>query len=236
MNYKTQIICIWVGLLGGVFIGIGQYSLMHYMPPISSALSAIEIADYYRVHHVAMLAGAIFVELGYAGVLVLCAPLAVLIMKMESPGRTWTYLWLMSTAIAYMASFLTWAIWSTAAFRVDRSPEIILALNDFAGIAYVGLVAPALPQFGSLGFAILGDRSPKRIFPRWIGYFNIWVALGSMPSAFIAFFPHGGPFSWNGVIGFWIAVGIYFIWVPVTVWSTIKTLKRLQREEEPAFA
>jgi hypothetical protein len=232
MNYKAQIACIWIGLLGGVFIGIGQYSLMHYMPPISSALSAQEISDYYRIHHDAMLAGPIFVELGYAGVLVFCAPLAVLIMKMESPSRLWTYLWLMSTAIAYMASFLAYAIWSTAAFRVDRPAEIIYAFNDFAGLSYVGLVAPALPQFGSLGFAILGDRSAKRIFPRWIGYFNIWVALGSMPSAFIGFFHNGGPFSWNGLIGFWIAVGIYFVWVPVMVWSTIKALKRLQRDEE----
>jgi hypothetical protein len=233
MNYKAQITCVWIGLLGGIIIGIGQYGLMHYMPPISASLSAAEISDFLRIHHTQFLAGCILLQLGYAGVIFMCAPLAVLIMKMESPSRLWTYLFLMSTAIAYMASFLAYALYAAAAFRPDRPAEITLALNDLANLAYVGVVAPALPQFGSLGLAILGDRSPTRIFPRWVGYLNIWTALGSMPSAFICFFYHK-PFSWDGFVGFWIPVGIFFIWVPVMIIYTIKALKRLMREEAVA--
>ena len=120
----------WIGLIGGILIGIGQFSLMHYMPPISASLSAAEISEYLRVHHTQFLAGCILLQLGYAGVLVMCAPLAVLIMKMESPSRLWTYLWLISTAIAYIASFLAYALYAAAAFRPDRPAEITLALND----------------------------------------------------------------------------------------------------------
>jgi hypothetical protein len=213
-----------------MLIGLGQYGLMHYMPPISATLSAAQVAEYIRVHHGAMLAGSILLQLGYAGVIVFCAPLAVLMMKMENPSRLWTYMFLISTAIAYVASFLAYAIWTTAAYRPDRPAEIILALNDFASIAYVGIVAP---QFGSIGFAILGDRNRDRIYPRWVGYFNIWTAIGSMPSAFIGFF-YTKPFAWDGLVGFWIAVGIYFIWVPVMIVYTLKALKRLAREEGAA--
>jgi hypothetical protein len=114
--------------------------------------------------------------------------------------------------------------------RLDRSPDLYLLMNDLTCLEYVAIVSPAWLQFGSLGFAILGDHTARPLYPRWIGYVNIWTAIGSMPSAFVGFFLNG-PFAWNGIIGFWIPVGVFFMWVPVMFWFTRKALLRLIKEE-----
>jgi hypothetical protein len=228
MNYKAQYLCIWVGLFGGILIGLGQYTLMGFMPPLHPGWSADQIAEYFRDHQTKILIGAILLQMGYAGVVFFAMPLAQLIGKIESPSRLWTHTFLVGTAIAYMASFFAYAFWSATALRVDRAPELIQLLNDLTCLEYVAIVSPAWIQFGAMGFAILGDRSPNPIFPRWIGYLNIWTAIGSMPSAFVAFFLDG-PFAWDGVVGFWIPICVFFIWVFVVFIQTEKILRRAMR-------
>jgi len=230
MNYKAQSICIWVGLAGGSLVGIGQYLLMHFMPPLNPSLSAAVVADYFRTHQSQILAGAICLQMGYAALIFFAIPIAQLIGKIESPSRLWTHTFLVGTAIAYVASFFAYAFWTATAYRANRPDELILLLNDLTVLEYVGIVSPAWLQFGSLGFAILGDRSANPIYPRWIGYLNIWTAICSMPSAFIGFFLNG-PFAWDGLVGFWIPIGIFFIWVPVVFFYTRKALLRLMREQ-----
>ncbi len=230
MNYKAQYICIWIGLIGGTLIGIGQWALMGFMPPLNPSLSAAEVAGYFRDNQTKILTGAICLQFGYIGMVFFSMTLAQLIGKIESPSRLWSHLFICGTAIAYIASLFAYTFWTVAAFRVDRSDELIMLMNDVCALSYVAIVSPALVQFGSFGFAILGDRSANPIYPRWIGYLNVWTAIGSMPSAFVGYFLNG-PFAWDGLVGFWIPVGIFFIWVPAIFIYTRKALLRLMREQ-----
>jgi hypothetical protein len=233
MKYKSMYACIWVGLLGGTLIGIGQLFLMGFMPPLNPSLSGAQVANYFRTHQEAILAGAIFLQMGYAGVIFFAMPLSQLIAKIEAPSRLWTYTFLVGTSIAYIASFLTYAFWSATAYRTDRPDDLFLALNDLTCLMYVAVVSPAWIQFGAMGFAILQDRSANPIYPRWIGYVNLMTALGSMPSAFVGFFKRG-PFAWDGLIGFWVPIPVFFIWLFVVFFYTERVLRRLIREEAQA--
>jgi hypothetical protein len=73
---------------------------------------------------------------------------------------------------------------------------------------------PALLQLAAIGFAILGDTSPKPVFPRWIAYLNFWVAILFQPGALVPLFKHG-PFAWDGLLAFWMPLGVLGIWVVV---------------------
>ena len=233
MNYKAQYICIWVGIVGGTLIGIGQYLLMGFMPPLNPALSAAEVAEYFRSYQTRILVGCVLLQVGYCGVVFFAMPLAQLIKKIEAPSTLWTYTFLMGTAIAYVASFLCYAFWGVTAYRLDRPDELYLLMNDFTALAYVAIVMPAWLQFGSMGFAILGDRSANPIYPRWVGYVNIWTAIGSMPSMFVCFFLDG-PFAWDGIVGFWIPIGVFFMWLFIVFIYTHKALLRFMHEEAAA--
>jgi hypothetical protein len=64
--------------------------------------------------------------------------------------------------------------WQTATFRADRDPQLVELLNDMAWIPFVGLTVTAAVQVAVFGVAILMDRRPTPVFPRWLGYCNLW--------------------------------------------------------------
>ncbi|MHB8695126.1 MAG: hypothetical protein ACYDHH_28160 [Solirubrobacteraceae bacterium] len=41
--------------------------------------------------------------------------------------------------------------------------------------------------------AILQDHSPHPVFPRWVGYFNIWAAISFTPVVLLIFFKKPDP-------------------------------------------
>lgn len=118
--------------------------------------------------------------------------------------------------------------WETIAFRPDRPVEIILAISDFAWLMFAMTLSPALVQFLSLGIAILLDRSPEPVFPRWAGFLNIWISVLALPAGAIALF-HSGPFAWNGVLAFWLPVVLFVIWILVMLFLLLKMI----RQQEP---
>jgi hypothetical protein len=95
-------------------------------------------------------------------------------------------------------------------FRPTRDPQLILLLNDLAWLPFIGLFMPAMVQGIAIALAIFKDKEEK-VFPRWLGYFNVWVALLFIPDILIYSFKTG-PFAWNGLIGFWLALSIFGVW------------------------
>ena len=63
----------------------------------------------------------------------------------------------------------------------------------------------------AIGFAILGDQRTHPIFPRWLGFFNLWVAVLFIPRGLLTFFKTG-PFAWNGLFVWWIPFLVFFTW------------------------
>lgn len=113
------------------------------------------------------------------------------------------------------APFLVFLV---AWLRPDRSPDALLAISDIAWVLLVIPVAPFLVQNVVWAVAIFQDRSPEPLFPRWLGYFNLWVALGFFPAVLIAMFQQG-PFAWQGAMAFWVpAAGVF---LEFTVWSVM---------------
>jgi hypothetical protein len=102
--------------------------------------------------------------------------------------------------------------WQTATFRVDRAPELIQLLNDMAWIPFVGLTSTAVLGVACFGIAVLLDRRERPIFPRWLGYYNLWVALMFTPGTFNVFFHHG-VLAWNGVLAWYIPLTVFATWL-----------------------
>lgn len=95
--------------------------------------------------------------------------------------------------------------------------------------SYVMLILPWPPivgQLGALSVAIFSDRRAEPLFPRWFGYFNVWVALLLLPASAIIFFKTG-PLAWTGVIGFWIPAAVFGVWYIV---MTVILLRAISAE------
>jgi outer membrane murein-binding lipoprotein Lpp len=82
-------------------------------------------------------------------------------------------------------------------------------------------------QMLALGYVVLRDKRPNPIYPRWFGYFNVWIAFMFIPADIIFFFKTG-PFAWNGIFGFGLSFAAYFGWTTVV---TVMTGKAVSAQE-----
>src|SRR5262249_59457655 len=76
------------------------------------------------------------------------------------------------------------------------------------------------------------DKSPHPTWPRWAAYLNLWVAFSGMGGGLAVFFKTG-PFAWNGLIGFYLPISVFAIWLGITTVLLIRAIQRQAAEPEP---
>jgi hypothetical protein len=75
-------------------------------------------------------------------------------------------------------------------------------------------------------FAILSPTNTEVVFPRWTGYLSLWAGALEMFSALCVFW-YRGPFSYNGLVTFWVPGASFFVWVFVMAVVQIKGWRRV---------
>jgi hypothetical protein len=144
---------------------------------------------------------------------------------MEGVRPTLAYTQLALGALAAIEFIIPVMIMQGAAFRTDRDPKLVQALNDVGWIMFLGVVTTFIIQLICFGVAILLDRRSEPVFPRWVGYFNIWITMLFMPGTFLVFF-HTGPLAWNGFFIWWIPFAAFLAWFPVNTFYLLRAVKR----------
>jgi hypothetical protein len=95
--------------------------------------------------------------------------------------------------------------------RPDTDPDVTRALFDLSWFFFLGVISTFVLELVLFGVAILIDKRPQPVFPRWLGYVNIWLAMMFSPASFLVFFKTG-PLAWNGVLVWWGAVSAFLLW------------------------
>jgi len=93
----------------------------------------------------------------------------------------------------------------------------------------IGGVGTVIVQNLAVGICILNDGSGKHIYPRWLGFWSIWLALADLPGALIPFFKTG-PFTWTGLLGFWVVVTAFFTWLVLFYVFTVIAINKQAKE------
>lgn len=126
-----------------------------------------------------------------------------------------------------MAAILVASLfWLVLAYRPGTTPpEVIQLINDFCWFCFVGAYPPIVLQLIAIGICILLDKSSQPVYPRWLGFANFWIAFGFMPGALVPFFK-AGPFAWNGVLAFWLVAVLFFAWILLMWWYTLKAIRQ----------
>jgi hypothetical protein len=123
---------------------------------------------------------------------------------------------------------MAFMFWQVAAFREELSPETVRMLNDLAWVPFVGLTSTAVILAFSIGMAIFSDQRDTPVFPRWLGWFNVWAATMFTPGSLCVFFKHG-PFAYNGLIAWYLPVCVFSIW---GVLITVHCLRAIRAERD----
>ena len=210
----------WMGLVGIVFFGIGFWTLMEFVPPPSPATEAAAVASGYMDNAMGIRLGAIFALLGSTLILPLFAAVSAAILRMSTRSFTLAFTQLACGVIALALPIIVLILYATLVFRPERAVEDVYLLHDFAWLMLVAVAPPPSLQALTIGWAILSDRSEPAVFPRWVGFFCLWVGILFIPGMFAIFFKTG-PFAWDGILAFWLPFALFFGWLGVLAWKII---------------
>lgn len=185
-----------------------------YIPPHSPSATASEIAAIFEEHSLRIRLGMFIMLAGACLYLPWTAVITQQLKRIEGSFSLLSSIQLASGALTVYMFALPAIIWAAAAFRPERDPQLIYLFNDLAWMMFVGMFSPFWFSPVTTGVAALIDRSSDPIFPRWTGYFSLWVAALLVPGAMLMFFKTG-PFAWDGLIAFWVPLVATVSWFAV---------------------
>lgn len=243
MGGRLQLFCVWSGIAFVVLYGIFFMGVAGYIPPSPPSWSADQVAAFYAEHRYS-------IRVGQVGAIVMSTLLfpfwsviTTYIARIETRKGRMPVLALMQYggAILLQVFFVLCSmLWIVATYRPELDAATIRALHDAGWLIFV-MVFPAFTmQMFSIGIAAFIDDSADPVFPRWAGYLNIWAGLGGTGGGIAVFF-YGGAFAWNGLIGFFIPVGVFVIWIAAMTWLMHTDTRRAAAQpatarSEPAMA
>lgn len=232
INRRGQLLCAWSGLLIVTGFGVGIIALAQFIPPPAANDSALEVAELYSDNTngiraglgMMMVAGGFFASFSAAISMQLC--------RIEGRAGPLTYTQLAAGAANVVVVTIGVMVMLAASFRPERDPNVTQGLHDLAWFLFVMYFAPLLPQTLSIGVAIVGGG--RTVYPRWVGYFNLWVAVSLLPGLLLPFFKTG-PFAWHGIFQFWLVATVFFAWLVVMTIVTVHAVNQ-ETEGQPSHA
>lgn len=224
MNLRHQQLCIWCGLVFGNLFFIGVYLLAFFPPPPATLTGEEFIASIQNnllLAKLGIISGlwATFCSIAWNSVIALHVARAegfkAPLMAIVSFGGG------MLNSVAFMLVFVLFA---PAVFRLERDPELVRLMVDFSWLLAIIVFSGFVIQCLANGMGGLLDKREQPVFPRWVCFFLFWIAILSTPGVLALYFKTG-PFSWNGILTFWIpatAFGVYLVVMTIVLLKAAK--------------
>ncbi|OJZ76042.1 hypothetical protein BRW65_00900 [Mycobacterium paraffinicum] len=212
-------ICIWSGPLGTAIVYVGLL-----IAGLAVAPSPNAPVEFYTDNRHAIQVGMVIAMFGGA----LYGPwLAMLAraFKMADQGRSGIANFQIVFGVFLMfATLVPFYLLEVAVFRPGAPRGIVQAFVDAAWIMVLGFVYVHVSGVLLTGVYILRERRAAPMFPRWLGWLNVVVALLSLPGLF-AGTATTGVLTWNGVVAFGLPSVAFFPWL--AAWTYV--LLRIER-------
>ncbi|MBB3045828.1 hypothetical protein FHR99_000064 [Litorivivens lipolytica] len=202
MNNAHLKLSAWSGIVASVGIAVGWIFLANWIPPSDPAATATEIAAFYGED----------TNMKRFGLLLAMTCTIFLIPWMIATSWVIRHrmgfpiladIQLATGILGVVATMMMWMSWGLAAFRPERLPEITLAFHDFGWFNATWFYPEATLEVIVIAIAVLSSNAKESFYPRWYGYFLIFIAMVSLSAGLMIFFK-SGPFAYNGLITFWV--------------------------------
>jgi hypothetical protein len=214
MRRRIELSAVWSGAGMGVLTLVGMVIVGRFIPPfMDPSDTAAQVAAKYADRTDSVRIGLVIGTVGLTLILPFGIAIAARIRESEPGPPILTYVGLASTAVATVFVVLACAVWGIAAYRPGDLPahDVRLA-NDAAYILFIFTYPPFSVWCVSIALAVFADERERPVFPRWIAYLNLWLALLIAAGALVIFF-HTGAFAYNGLLSLYVPVTAFFVWV-----------------------
>ncbi len=217
MRVRAQVACAVIGVISLGLILVG-FVVAGYLVPPKASWSAQHIAQFYAQHTTRRRFGIFLLLFGAVGFGPLVAGMTIVLLRTDSERPTLAIAQAVLGAVGTALLFLFAALLAVAAFRPSRNADVTQALHDAGWFMAFISAPPFVLQAATIGAAVLGDRSPSPLLPRWFGYANIWIGVLLLPGAALLFFK-SGPLAYHGVLGYWVPLFAFGGWMMAMAWA-----------------
>ena len=138
-NIKAQWVSLWTGPVVGVVLLVAALAFPGFRPPMSPTMPADQVASFYADHTSWIRFSQATFNL--CGILILpfFTVIVVQMKRMKNQSHVFAYCYLTAVVSGATIFALSNIFFLVAAFRPDRSPDLIMLLND---LAWIVLIAP----------------------------------------------------------------------------------------------
>lgn len=225
MSRRTEMYCALSSVVGVVVLLIGFWPVAGLLPVPDPNSSAERIAEFYRTDTTQLRVGLFITLIGMGGYGPLCAAISHRMRRMSPRQPALVYTQLAAGTVGWVFLFLPILIMSATAYRPQRPPDATQAMHDIAWFVLVMDFVPFCVQYVAIAMAVFADRSPVPVFPRWVAYLNLWVAILFIPTGVITFFKTG-PLTYGGILGFYIPLAVFAVWLVAMPYAVCQDLRR----------
>jgi hypothetical protein len=229
---RFQRFCAWCGIIC-VFLFFIAFVVADFIPPLSPHLSALKVAHFYREHANRIRLGGCVMLLSGMFYAAFTGVISAQMRRIPGIHVSAYYVQLAAGAFACLTFLIPAMLFIATAFRPDRAPGTTQALNDLSWIMLVMPWTPFMAQNYAFAYAIFTDRRVGGVggplFPRWLGYVNIWAPIIFAPSLLLPFFKTG-PFDWRGIFVFWIPATVFVLQFIANTSMLLRAIDREERE------
>jgi hypothetical protein len=226
MAKRIQLACVWAGPAFFVLYLVAFVGFARFVPPPAPSWGQDRIAELFTEHAISIRVGMV---LGLIASTLLIPFFGVISIQIARIERRMPVLALMQFggAVLLVVFFqLCGMLWIAATFRSELEPSTIRMLNDLSWLVFVMVFPGYVVQLSCVALASFMDHRAHPLWPRWVGYLNLWIAFSGAGGGIAAFFKTG-PFAWNGLIGFYIPIVAFTIWIVVMTYYLHTGISRL---------
>jgi hypothetical protein len=188
---------IYIVLLLGGWMGVAGF-----FPPWPPSLGAEELTAMYASHTMRIRVGMVIAMFGAAMFIPFTGTLIRCVARYEGRIGVLSVCTAMSGFANTMFSFFPPFWWIILVFR-PRPPAITQMFSDLAWITFLSAGTISVFIFIMPAIMAFTDSSSRPVFPRWVGWYIVWMMLGSISGLMLEFFKVG-VFAWNGLLAFYI--------------------------------
>lgn len=221
--------------LGGplaVIVTLAGWLIAGMLPlPMGPSRSTASVVHFFTGNADRVMAGFVLASLGVVLMLPMIALISVHLLRLEGRIPLMSFTQLGAGATTVLINMFPQMIFAIAAFRVTRTGSEIVMLNDLAWLLLFTGIMPFMIQNVSIGIAIL--NSDNTVFPRWLAFLNFLVAFSFIPDV-LAYFFKTGPFAWNGIFVFWLALTTYCVFLIAMSWCCVRANDTLLKDAATA--
>lgn len=229
MNTSIMRLFLWSGVVVVVALIFAQGVLMGFIPGPSPALSAPALEQIFIDRRSDILIGSLIQCICWCLYGTWAIPIIMFIRKLEGNKMpALTYASLVNVGGGWVFFILIPMTWAVMAFRAGEiDPHTMQIMNDWVWFDWLYTWPSFSVWMFIIAAAILMGAGKQKIYPRWVGFFNIWSGILIFPAGMIGFFKTG-PFAYDGVISFWFAVIVFFGWMAT---MTIASFRAVAAQE-----